>query len=115
MRPEAHAASWRAAGTPHSAGSTVAGMPPSWPCPLKSWPKALPTWIVSICGRVDLRRGQRARDRVGHEVAHLEALLGVVAGVVGLVTAEDEDVGAHRGLPPVGSADRGRGCEVASG
>jgi len=46
MLPDAQAASWRAAGMPHSRSSTVAGIPPSWPWPVNSWPNALPTWIT---------------------------------------------------------------------
>ena len=34
--PDAQAASWRMAGTPHSSSSTVAGMAPRWPWPVKS-------------------------------------------------------------------------------
>ena len=47
IEPEAQAASCRTAGTPHSAGSTVAGMPPSCPWPVNNCPKALPTWMTS--------------------------------------------------------------------
>ena len=31
---DAHAASWRMAGTPHSSGITVAGIAPRWPWPV---------------------------------------------------------------------------------
>ena len=56
--PDAQAASCRAAGLPHSRGSTVAGIPPSWPCPVNSCPNALPTWIDSTSSgsRPALRR-----------------------------------------------------------
>ena len=45
--PEAQAASCRAAGLPHSRGSTVAGIAPSCPCPVNSCPNAFPTWMDS--------------------------------------------------------------------
>lgn len=44
-------------------------------------------------------RASHPRPTVGHKVADLEALLRVVPGEVGLVTAEDEDVGAHEVAP----------------
>ena len=47
MLPEAQAASCRAAGLPHSRGSTVAGIAPSCPCPVNSCPNAFPTWMAS--------------------------------------------------------------------
>ena len=45
--PEAQAASCRAAGVPHRASLTVAGMAPSWPWPVNSSPNAFATWMAS--------------------------------------------------------------------
>jgi hypothetical protein len=48
---DAQAASWRAAGTPYSSGTTADTIAPRCACPRWSSPKALPTWIVSMrCG-----------------------------------------------------------------
>ncbi len=48
--PEAQAASCRVAGLPRRPGSTVAGIAPSCPCPVNSWPKAFPTCTASTSG-----------------------------------------------------------------
>ena len=106
MPPDAHAASWRAAGTPHSAGSTVAGMPPELALPVEQLAERVADVDGLDLARLDLGVGERAGHDVGDEVADLEALLGVVAGEVGLEAAQDEDRVGHRAILPDRTRER---------
>ena len=90
--PDAHAASWRAAGVSHRPSLTRGGHRAEVALPGEHLAEGVADVDDVDVGGVDLGRLERVVDDLGGQVGEVVAFAGEVAREVALIAAEDPDV-----------------------